>query len=192
MKNVTPLVFLVVASLAATAIFASVFVYYPVTAAATPTKPPIYFSLGSNANQNDLFYGSGNKIAVTISDANTSLSINVHPTYQTNYYKNIANINNQDTQAYYFAVRVNSAATDTNLQSASLIIRSGSTTVATINLMQTGTSSWYSISGSSSLSLDLQVTYSAGTGSSYSTSPGSGFTASLQLIYSTTNSETAP
>ncbi|MEM0112938.1 MAG: hypothetical protein QXS56_04950, partial [Fervidicoccaceae archaeon] len=64
--------------------------------------------------------------------------------------------------------------------------------VATINLMQTGTSSWYSISGSSSLSLDLQVTYSAGTGSSYSTSPGSGFTASLQLIYSTTNSETAP
>jgi hypothetical protein len=79
-----PIFLLLAISIASTAVFASVFVYYPVSIAATPQAPPIIFSSGSNSNANDL---RGQQITVSISQANTSLSITVHPTYQTTYYK---------------------------------------------------------------------------------------------------------
>jgi len=187
-----PIFLLLAISLASTAVFASVFVYYPVSIAATPQAPPIIFSAGSNSNAADL---RGQQITVSISQANTSLSITVHPTYQTTYYKNITVINNTDTsKAYYIAFRVSSVATDTNLQSANLIIKDSSgNQVATISLMSTGTSSWYQIPAGAHYSVDLSITYSAGS-NAYNQAPGSGngFTANLQLIYSTQSTESAP
>ncbi|MFP3268863.1 MAG: hypothetical protein RXO29_04670 [Desulfurococcales archaeon] len=186
-----PIFLLLAISLASTAVFASVFVYYPVSIAATPQAPPIIFSAGSNSNATDL---GGKQITVSISDANTSLSITVHPTYQTTYYKNIAVINNVDSKAYYVAFRVNSAASDTNLQSANLIIKDSSgNQIAIINLMSTGTSNWYQVPAGAQYSVDLNITYSAGY-NTYNQAPGSGsgFAASLQLIYSPQNNESAP
>jgi len=186
----TPLFILLAASLAATAVFASVFVYYPVTIQASPTAPPVIFSSGTNSNGIDL---GGRTIEVYISQANTSLSVTVHPTYQVTYYKNITVINNTDSSnPYYIAFRVNTAASDSNLQSANLIVKDSSgKTVQTIDLMQTGTSSWITLGASQHYSLDLNITYSAGS-NTYTQAPGSGFTASIQLIYSPTNSEAAP
>lgn len=186
----TPLFVLLAISLAATAVFASVFVYYPATVTATPTAPPVIFAEGSNANKIDL---KGNTISVSITNANTSLAVTVHPTYQTTYYKNITLIKNLDSNAYYIAVRVNTPASDTNLQSAKLIIRdSTSGDLKEIDLMKSGTSSWISLSAGSSFTVDLSITYAAGASSDYKTPPGSGFTANIQLIYSPTNTETAP
>jgi len=189
----TPLFILLAASLAATAVFASVFVYYPVTIQASPVAPPVIFSLGSNANQRDL---GSNTIAVTISQANTSLSVIVHPTYQTTYYKNITVITNTDSSnSYYIAFKVNTAASDSSntLQSANLIVKDSSgNTVQTVDLMHTGTSSWITLGTGGKYTLDLSITYSAGSNASPTSPPGSGFTASIQLIYSTTNSEAAP
>ncbi|MGC9115289.1 MAG: hypothetical protein ACP5HH_04730, partial [Fervidicoccaceae archaeon] len=182
MKN-TPLFLLVAASLVAAAVFASVFVYYPVSVAATPTAPPVIFAEGSNANKADLY---GNTITVSISQANTSLSITVHPTYQKTYYKNITLIKNLDSNAYYIAFRVNPVSTtDTNLQSVQLIIKDSSDNiVTTIDLMttSTSTSSWIQIPANSQYTVDLSISYSAGASSTYTSAPGSGFTASLQLI----------
>ena len=184
-----PIFLLLAISLASTAVFASVFVYYPVSIAATPQAPPIIFSAGSNSNATDL---GGKQITVSISDANTSLSITVHPTYQTTYYKNIAVINNVDSKAYYVAFRVNSAASDTNLQSANLTIKNSSGgTVATIDLKSSTNSTWYQIPAGAQYSVDLNITYSAGS-NAYNQAPGSGFAASLQLIYSPQNNESAP
>jgi len=188
----TPLFILLAASLAATAVFASVFVYYPVQIQASPAAPPVIFSEGSNANQRDL---GSNTIAVTISQASTSLSVTVHPTYQVTYYKDIAVIKNTDnSNPYYIAFRVNTPASDSNLQSAYLIVKDSSgNTVQTVDLKTTGTSGWVSLNAGQHYSLDLSITYSAGS-NTYDKVPGSGsgFTASIQLIYSTTNSEAAP
>ena len=186
-----PIFLLLAISIASTAVFASVFVYYPVSIAATPQAPPIIFSSGSNSNANDL---RGQQITVSISQANTSLSITVHPTYQTTYYKNITVINNTDTSnPYYIAFRVNSAATDTNLESANLIIKDSSgNQVATIDLKSSTTSNWSQIPKGAHYSVDLQIIYSAGSNDEYNQDPGRGFTASLQLIYSPQNTESAP
>jgi len=190
----THLFILLAASLAATAVFASVFVYYPVQIQATPVAPPVIFSEGSNANQRDL--GGSNTIAVTISNANTSLSVVVHPTYQITYYKNITVINNTDgSKSYYIAFKVNTPASDSSntLQSAYLIVEdSNGNTVQTVDLKQTATSNWIPLNAGQHYSLDLNITYSAGSDASYDRPPGSGFTASIQLIYSPTNSEAAP
>ncbi|MGC9122145.1 MAG: hypothetical protein ACP5HP_04320, partial [Thermogladius sp.] len=43
-------------------VFASVFVYYPVSVAVSPVSPPVYFAQGSNAGKDDL--GQGNTIGV--------------------------------------------------------------------------------------------------------------------------------
>ncbi|MGC9186715.1 MAG: hypothetical protein ACP5GN_03370 [Fervidicoccaceae archaeon] len=189
MKN-TPLFLLVAASLVSAAVFASVFVYYPVSVTATPTAPPVIFAEGSNAGGKDL-YGT-NTIGVTVSQASTSLSITVHPTYQTTYYKNITLIKNLDSNAYYIAFRVNTAATDTNLTSAWLIIKGSSSGDIKIDLLSTYTSNPIPISGGSQYTVDLNITYTAGASSTYDSAPGSGFIASLQLIYSPQNNESAP
>jgi len=193
----TPLFILLAASLVATAVFASVFVYYLVTIQVSPTAPPVIFSEGSNANQRDL---GSNTITVSISDANTSLSVKVHPTYQVTYYKNITVITNTDSNAYYIKLRVNTPASDSNLESAYLIVKdsngytvkdsSGST--VQIDLKSNSETGWINLDAGGKYTLDLNITYSAGIGASYNSAPGSEFTASIQLIYSTTNSEAAP
>jgi len=190
----TPLFILLAASLAATAVFASVFVYYPATIHVSPVPPPVIFLEGSNANQRDL--GGSNTIAVTILNANTSLSVTVHPTYQVTYYKNITVINNTDaSNPYYIAFKVNipAPASDSNLQSANLIVRNDSNgqILQTVDLKDTGTSSWILLNAGQHYSLDLNITYSAGS-NTYTQAPGKDFIASIQLIYSPTNSEAAP
>ena len=83
---------------------AGVLTYYPVTAQLAPVSPPVTFKLGSNANQPDL--QSPNTIGVSIGANKTSLSLTVHPTYQTVYYKNISLIANNDAKAYNMAIKV--------------------------------------------------------------------------------------
>jgi hypothetical protein len=99
---------LLIALAALTATLASVFAYYPVTAALSPTSPPVYFDLGTNANKNDI--GSNNTISNTIfvtkGSNGASLSFTVHPTYQTCYWKNITIIKNDDSKAYNIYLRV--------------------------------------------------------------------------------------
>jgi hypothetical protein len=96
---------LLIALAALTATLASVFAYYPVTAALSPTSPPVYFAAGTNAGQYDI--GSGNTISVTIGSNGASLSFTVHPTYQTCYWKNITIIKNDDSsKAYNIYLRV--------------------------------------------------------------------------------------
>jgi hypothetical protein len=83
---------------------ASVFVYYPINLTISPQEPPVVFSAGSNANKRDL----GDKtITVSTSNSGTSLTIEVHPTLQRNYYYDIAKIENNDgSNTYYIKFRV--------------------------------------------------------------------------------------
>jgi len=116
---------------------ASVFVYYTGTLTLQPVRPPIIFVEGSNARQPDL---AGRTIIVTISDANTTLSITVHPTYQINYYKNITLIKNLDGRAYHVYIKVKDPMGGGNLTSAYLIVnRSG--TLVPIDLTSGGPTS---------------------------------------------------
>ncbi|WP_048163365.1 hypothetical protein [Thermogladius calderae] len=85
-------------------VFASVFVYYPVSVAVSPVAPPVYFEYGTNANQPDL--GGANTIAVNLGSNKTSLEITIHPTYQVSYYKNISLIVNGDSKTYYVTLKV--------------------------------------------------------------------------------------
>jgi len=186
----TPLFILLAASLAATAVFASVFVYYPVKIQVSPTAPPVIFSAGTNSNGTDL---RGNKIEVRITEANTSLSVTVHPTYQVTYYKNITVINNTDSKAYYIKLRVNTPASDSNLQHANLTVMDSNGYVkGWVDLISNLETDWILLDASQHYSLDLNITYTASGDASYSNPPGSVFTTSIQLIYSPTNSEAAP
>ncbi|MEM1643955.1 MAG: hypothetical protein QXS70_06110 [Desulfurococcaceae archaeon] len=76
---------------------AAVFAYYPLTLQVVPTSPGVVFEPGSNAGQPDI--GEGNTITVTIGANKTSASIEIHPTYQENYYKDVLWINNTDDNA---------------------------------------------------------------------------------------------
>ncbi|MGC9011912.1 hypothetical protein, partial [Thermogladius sp.] len=77
-------------------VFASVFVYYPVSVTVSPVSPPVYFEYGTNANQPDL--GGANTIDVTLGANKTSLTITIHPTYWVSYYKNVSLIVNGDSK----------------------------------------------------------------------------------------------
>lgn len=172
---------------------AAVFVYFPMNIGLSPQNPPIYFDLGSNAGGSDLW---GNTISVSTSQANTILNIQVHPTYQTNYYKNIATIKRQDTtHAYYVLFKVTDAISDTNVTSAYLIITNSTTgeeiaRVDLTNTMGVQPSSWISISSSDTLNVSLEITISPSNGVTYNTSPhledGS---ATVQLIFSPQGNE---
>ncbi|MEM4919748.1 MAG: hypothetical protein QXQ35_00245 [Candidatus Nezhaarchaeales archaeon] len=90
---------LIVAAFAA----ASVFAYYPFQLTVSPVSPPVTFESGSNANQDDLGStgSSSNRIEVSISrPSNTSVTVKIHPTYNTTYYKNVTLLRNSDSKAY--------------------------------------------------------------------------------------------
>ncbi|MEM4436971.1 MAG: hypothetical protein QXO22_08520 [Thermosphaera sp.] len=76
---------------------ASVFAYYPLTLEINPTPPGVIFQQGSNAGQPDL--GSNNYISVTIGGNSVSAEVQIHPTYQENYYKDVLRIVNSDDDA---------------------------------------------------------------------------------------------
>lgn len=194
----TPLFILLAASLAATAVFASVFVYYPLNISLTPSKPAVYFVAGSNAGQNDIMYGTGNNIAVNVDSAGAQASITVHPTYQTTYYKDVLEITNQDSQAYYVWLNVTDPLLDTygNLTSAKLIVfdASSGNSITSIDLSQTGPVLVGQISGGTTWTIDLefQITGYGNNGSPSQAPTLSDTSASLNLIYSPSSTENLP
>ena len=161
---------------------ASVFVYYPINLTISPQEPPVVFVQGSNTNGTDL---RGNTITVVIGAYNTSLSIEVHPTLQRNYYYNISNINNNDnSNAYYIKFRVISPITDNRVSAAYLIINGDYSNK--IDLKQTGLqpSTWFTLGAGSKLRVDLYLVLTGYADSS--------ITVEVDLIYSTTTTETPP
>jgi len=178
-------------ALALALVNAAVFVYYPMSIGLSPQKPPVYFDLGSNANQKDLW---GNTISVSLSEANTNLAVQVNPTYQVNYYKNITVIKSQDTSnTYYILFDVTDAITDTNVTTAELIVSDSSgAPIATIDLKSTGVqpSSWITVNPGETLTISLELTITPDSGVTYSTSPSlADGSATVKLIYSPQNSE---
>jgi hypothetical protein len=141
---------------------ASVFVYYPINLTISPQEPPVVFSAGSNANVdgNDLW---GETITVYIKDGvdtneGTSLTIEVHPTLQRNYYYDIAKIKNKDTNTYYIKFRVTSRTNDDNVNVAYLIINN-TNTQHIIDLKSDGVqpSNWITLSSSGEFRVDLYI-----------------------------------
>ncbi len=78
--------------------YAHVMSYYPVNVTLVPSAPKVIFAPGSNAGGTDI---DGSNIEVTIGANATSLTITVHPTYETTYYQNITLIKNTDTTTAY-------------------------------------------------------------------------------------------
>jgi len=190
----TPLFILLAASLAVTAVFASVFVYYPLNISLTPSKPAVYFVAGSNAGKPDVMYGTdSNTISVSVDSAGAQASITVHPTYQTTYYKDVLEITNQDSQAYYVWLNITNPLLDIygNLTSAKLIVfdASSGNSITSIDLSQTGPVKVGQISGGATWRIDLEFKITGyGSNGSPSQAPTlSDTSASLNLIYSPSN-----
>jgi len=158
---------------------ASVFVYYPIILTISPQNPPVVFSAGSNANKKDLW---GETITVITGDG-TSLTIEVHPTLQRNYYYDIARIKNNDgSNTYYIKFRVTKSITDSRVDEAYLIINGD----YNINLKSGGVqpNDWIVLSSSSEFRVDLYIELN---------SYGSGdITAEVDLIISTTEESVTP
>ena len=190
MEKRKKLLTIVLIALALAVVNASVFTYYPVNITLEPQQPPLIFKYGSNTKKSDLW---GTTITADIGAANTSLALTVHPTYQTTYYKDIARIKNQDSNSYYVAIKVNTPFTGPS--EAKLLIYSGSTNVAIVDLLTTGTTTWLGpISAGSEWRMDLNITIPEPQTGSYSSSAPtiSQPKASIQLIYSPQSTETSP
>jgi hypothetical protein len=171
---------------------AGVLTYYPVTAQLAPVSPPVTFKPGSNANQPDL--QSPNTIGVSIGANKTSLSLTVHPTYQTVYYKNISLIANNDAKAYNMAIKVETPLS--GLPSGSVakvyIYAEGATRTlsgfptptpggytATVDLTTSGLTTIGSLSSGSHYEMDIYTYIPENTAL-----PSSTTTAQLHLVYS--------
>jgi len=175
---------------------ASVFVYYPLSVSLAPSKPAVYFVAGSNANHPDVMYGSDNNhIAVTVDKAGAQAWIIVHPTYQTTYYKEVLNITNQDSQAYYVWLIIDDPiSVGGNLTSAKLhVFDAGGNKITTVDLSSKGSVLIGQISGGSTWRIDLefQITGYGNKGSPSEAPTLSDTSATLRLAY-TPSSETPP
>ncbi|MFZ8791941.1 MAG: hypothetical protein ACO2OS_06730 [Thermosphaera aggregans] len=181
---------LTIATILASIVFASVFVYYPASVQVSPRAPPVIFEEGSNSNQRDLY---GETITTDIDATGTSASITLHPTYQRTYYKDVLRIKNQDSEVYYVKVNVVSTITGGNIVSAKIHVYRGDVKVGEIDLLTTGLQpdSWIALNGNGELRIDLEFRY-ATTGGSHDTAPPGSGTISLELVYSTVNNETPP
>jgi len=152
----------------------------------------VTFKLGSNANQPDL--QSPNTIDVSIGANKTSVSLTVHPTYQTVYYKNISLIANNDAKAYNMAIKVDTPIS--GLPSGSVakayIYAAGATRtlsgsppaprsgyIAVVDLTTSGLTTIGSLSSGSDYEIDIYTYIPEGT-----TLPSSPTTAQLYLVYS--------
>jgi len=166
---------------------ASVFVYYPITVNITGVQP-VAFDLGSNANQADL--GTGNYIAVSLGANKSSVTINIHPTYQYTYYHSIVLVKNIDTgKSYYVAFRVVTPISGWPSGSVAKMIIYGSdgSKKLEVDLIAGGTTSWIGpLNADDYYRIDFYIYYPEG-------SPlPSGTTASVRLIYSPQNPSTIP
>lgn len=169
-------------------VFASVFVYYPLTVTATPTPPSVVFQPGSNAGQPDI--GPGNTISVSIGANSTSASITIHPTYQENYYKNVTLIVNYDSKAYNVYIVFTSVSN--NLPAGSVVtlfVYSGNTLVKAIDITSPSTNTPISIGSlpaGSKWELDFYVKIPEGTNIN-----GASYSVTAKLVF-TPSSETPP
>jgi hypothetical protein len=160
---------------------ASVFVYYPITLTISPKEPPVVFSAGSNANKKDLW---GETITVITGDG-TSLTIEVHPTLQRNYYYDIARIKNNDgSNTYYIKFRVTTPITDNGVNEAYLIINGDYNNKIDLKSDGVQPSDWITLSESGEFRVDLYIVLNSVESSS--------ITAGVDLIISTTNAESLP
>ena len=128
-REVPPLAALAAAVLASV-VFAAVFIYYPLGVTIKPVAPPVYFAPGTNANGTDL---AGNTINVTLGANYTSAIVELHPTYQFAYYKDVLKVINNDpgNTSYYVYLKVTNANI-TNIPGADLyiIVSNGTNTAA--------------------------------------------------------------
>ncbi|RLE98970.1 MAG: hypothetical protein DRJ57_03040 [Thermoprotei archaeon] len=175
-------------ALVLTAAMASVFAYYPVSLSIQGAAPPIELEAGGNAGQADL---SGT-IDVTVGANKTSLTVTLHPTYQTTYYKDIARIRNTDTaNTYYVWIRVVTPTTPAlpSGSTAQLIVKtSAGGTAATVDLTTSGTTGPITLSAGDYLQLDFKFSIPEGV----QLSSFQGVTASIEVIYSTQSAEAPP
>ena len=164
---------------------ASVFVYYPIQASLSFVEPPVKLQAGSNAGQADL---AGNTITVSIGANQTSATITLHPTYQTTYYKNILNITNTDTNAYYINLLVSGSLTLEPGEKVYVIIHNSDYSQETVlDLTTSSSTGWITLDAGSTLYVDIQVVYPEG-----QQLPSTAQTISFNLVYSTQNSESPP
>jgi hypothetical protein len=164
---------------------ASVFVYYPINLTISPQQPPVVFLAGSNSNKRDLW---DKTITVITSNSGTSLTIEVHPTLQRNYYYDIAGIiNNDGSNAYYIKFRVTEPITDSRVDKAYLIINNTNTKAQHIINLKSGEvqpSYWITLSNSDEFRVDLYIVLNS--------VESSDITVGVDLIISTTNAESPP
>jgi hypothetical protein len=185
-KNLLAPALALLTAIALSIAFAAVFSYYPVSIAISPVSPPVYFELGSNANQDDL---AGNTITVSVGSSGTSVSITIHPTYQVTYYKNVTLIVNNDSKAYNISLRVATPATGLpSGASAVVYVYSKNATrslseyptpeppsgqyVKNVSLTSTGTTYIGYLSGNSTYEIDIYVYIPEGTSLPSSISAG--------------------
>jgi hypothetical protein len=213
----TPLIALLIAVVISIA-FASVFVYYPMAVTLQPVSPPVYFAAGTNSNQNDLGSsgGTSNTIYVSIGSNKTSLTITVHPTYQTAVYKSVARIVNGDSKAYNVWIYIRDTnisitasplgstfSTQSQSSDVKICFRSSSTSgkttsdfptpgytnvITCVSLQSTGLTYIGSLLASSSWDIDLYVYIPEG---AYGITSNT-YTALIHLIYTTASSSETP
>ncbi|MCR6668940.1 MAG: hypothetical protein NDF51_02970 [archaeon YNP-WB-040] len=183
---------LILVSMLTSFAYASVFTYNPLTTNISPVAPPVIFKYGGNTGKADL---CGTTITVSIGSANTSLTLMLHPTYQKVYYKDVARINNTDTNVYYVKLRVENALNNTNAKIASaklyLYNVSTDTKMLELNLLVNGTTGWVLMNGKAEWRIDVEIEISE-SGGSYNAPPFKISSATLKLIYSTQNIENPP
>jgi hypothetical protein len=107
------------------------------------------------------------------------------------YYKDVARINNTDTNAYYIMLKVTSPLTNSKITSAKLYLYEGTTKKLEINLLVTGSTSWVSMNGKAEWRIDVEIEISE-SGGSYNTPPFTSDSVTLNLIYSTQGTESPP
>lgn len=189
MKKLYEITLLIIFSTLIGIVNASIFVYYPINTQISPKAPPIIFKYGSNTGRTDL---RGTTITATMGDANTSLTITIHPTYQKTYYKDIARINNTDeNHAYYVMLNVINSLTNTKILNAKLYLYEGNVKKLEANLLTTGTTSWVSMNAKAEWRIDIEIEINE-TGGSYNNPPFTSDSTTLKLIYSTQNIENPP
>jgi len=188
LKNDHKMLILILVSMLTSFAYASIFTYNPLTTNISPVAPPIIFKYGGNTGKADL---RGTTITANIGNANTSLTLTLHPTYQKVYYKDIAKINNTDSNAYYIMLKVTNPLTNSKIVSAKLYLYEGTTKKLEVNLLATGSTSWVLINGKAEWRIDVEIEISE-TGGSYDTPPFTSDSATLNLIYSTQNVESPP
>jgi len=171
---------LILVSMLTSFVYASVFTYNPLIINISPVAPPIIFKYGANAGKADL---RGTTITVSISNTSTSLTLTLHPTYQKVYYKDVARINNTDTNVYYVMFNVTSPLTNNNITSAKLYLWEGTTKKLEVDLRTTGPTSRVPMNGKAEWRIDVEIVISE-SGGSYNTPPSASDSVTLNLIYS--------